>query len=194
MSRILILFILGLGIKYTEGIWPPSYKVDLEDKQSFVISSDEDYNENENEMIKREDLAEIESFAEDEHKYEPLHSHVENFNKREAEKVDRLSRSIYLHPITEAPFIEEPKPFIAGFKSELNKYAFENIENPDDSLKKRSPKLDITTIKSLFKKLFSATPAMKNLGSQQQGIHDSRDNRIRIHGYNSKSIDRIFHS
>lgn len=96
-------------------------QVDLEDKQTFVISSDEDYNENENEMIQREDLSEIESFAEDEQKYEPLHSHVENYNKRSAEKADRLSRSIYLHPITEAPFIEEPKPFIAGFKSELDK-------------------------------------------------------------------------
>ena len=96
-------------------------QVDLKDKQTFVISSDEDYEENENEMIQREDLSEIESFAEDEPKYEPLHSHVKNYNRIAAEKADKLLRSITFQSITESPFKEERKPFIAGFKPQLDK-------------------------------------------------------------------------
>ena len=102
----------------------------MKDKQTFIISSGEDYDENENEMLKPEDLKGIKSLVEDEPKYEPLHSHVENYNHQvdEAAAV-RFSKIFPVQPIMESPFEEVSKPFIAGFKDKLDKVFINQKKN-----------------------------------------------------------------
>ncbi|XP_051161049.1 uncharacterized protein LOC127281394 isoform X2 [Leptopilina boulardi] len=134
----LLLIILVIEIKYLHCILPPSYVVDLRDKEIFEISSDDNYDENENEMLKIEDLDEIKSFADDEEKYQPLHYHVKNENRQfdALKKIVKFSRNSHFHPIiVERNIInDEAKPFIAGFKETLDKIKY---KAPEILLKKK---------------------------------------------------------
>lgn len=103
--------------------------MDLKDKQIFEISSDEDYDEDENEMLHPRDLREIESLAEDEEKYQPLHYHVENYNRKN-KKAQTIVKKVIFHPIIERSIDDESEPFISGFKETLDKvrlFLFSNI-------------------------------------------------------------------
>ncbi|XP_076234003.1 uncharacterized protein LOC143178942 [Calliopsis andreniformis] len=104
----------------------PLYKISLQDKKEFEISSDnKDYNEeNENEMIQAVDLLNAGLREEDESRYRPLHSFVENYNKRgNINKMQFTNVFAYLEPtIWESSNIENTdKPFVAGFKEVLDK-------------------------------------------------------------------------
>ncbi|XP_032664887.1 uncharacterized protein LOC116841265 [Odontomachus brunneus] len=80
--------------------------------------------ESENEMIKSADLADLKPLVEDESKYRALHSHVKYYNERNTEDRKRLSNVFpYLRPYAKETFDfeQEEKPFIAGFKHELDK-------------------------------------------------------------------------
>lgn len=79
--------------------------------------------EKENEMIQPADIANLKSLAEDEDRYKPLHSYVKHYNERNAESKKQLPNEFpYLRPHAEEIFNleQEDKPFIAGFKHELD--------------------------------------------------------------------------
>ncbi|XP_076392176.1 uncharacterized protein LOC105662334 [Megachile rotundata] len=103
----------------------PLYKINLENEKVFEISSDsKDYDEeNENELIQPADLAELKFNIEDESRYKPLHSYVDNYNKRKTvNKMQYINELPNLKPhIWESSNIEVDKPFIAGFKEDLDK-------------------------------------------------------------------------
>lgn len=94
---------------------------------SFEIALDDmNYDEeNENEMIQPADLANLKSLAEDEDRYKPLHSHVRQYNERNAEGEGQFPNVFppYLRPHAEEVFHseQEAQPFVAGFKHELDK-------------------------------------------------------------------------
>ncbi|XP_068993648.1 uncharacterized protein [Neodiprion pinetum] len=133
MQYYTFLIAFGLGARCALSFWPPAYKVDLNDRKVFVIASDDtDYDEeSENEMIQAADLAQFESLADDEEKYKPLHSHVELYNKRAARTATEFAEAV---PLFQPNFkdihelVEEAKPFIAGFKRELDRYDFDDLE------------------------------------------------------------------
>jgi len=78
--------------------------------------------ENENEMIQPIDLTDLKSLVKDESRYEPLHSHLKYYNERNAESKNRYSNIFLLQPrIKEIFNFEQEKPFIAGFKHNLDK-------------------------------------------------------------------------
>ncbi|XP_024936046.1 uncharacterized protein LOC112493693 isoform X2 [Cephus cinctus] len=95
-------------------------------------------------MIKPEDLADLvdmKSLAEEEEKYKPLHSHVEHYNKREVEVPIASSDFLPYFPANveyDGNFIDDEKPFIAGFKEDLDKYNFAHGENENLDRKKRN--------------------------------------------------------
>nr|XP_012139166.1 PREDICTED: uncharacterized protein LOC105662334 [Megachile rotundata] len=100
-------------------------QINLENEKVFEISSDsKDYDEeNENELIQPADLAELKFNIQDESRYKPLHSYVDNYNKRKTvNKMQYINELPNLKPhIWESSNIEEDKPFIAGFKEDLDK-------------------------------------------------------------------------
>ncbi|EFN75933.1 hypothetical protein EAI_02599 [Harpegnathos saltator] len=103
----------------------PQLQVDIRDTKVFEIALDDmNYDEeSENEMIKPADLAGLKPLAEDESKYAALHSHVRRYNQRNTEDKQQLSNIFsYLRPHAEETFNseQEEKPFIAGFKHELD--------------------------------------------------------------------------
>lgn len=74
-------------------------------------------------MIQAADLAQFESLKNDEEKYKPLHSHVEFYNKRAARTATEFAEEFPLfQPNLEEVhnLVEEAKPFVAGFKRELD--------------------------------------------------------------------------
>lgn len=98
----------------------------MRDMKVFEIALDDaNYDEeSENEMIQPQDLADVKSLAEDEGKYEPLHSHVKYYNERNTESEKQYPNIfLYLRPHTKEIFnLEgENKPFVAGFKHNLDK-------------------------------------------------------------------------
>ncbi|KYN16588.1 hypothetical protein ALC57_11097 [Trachymyrmex cornetzi] len=74
-------------------------------------------------MIQPVDLADLKSLVKDESRYEPLHSHVKYYNERNAESKNRYSDIFLLQPRIKEIFNleQENKPFIAGFKHNLDK-------------------------------------------------------------------------
>lgn len=104
-------------------------QVELNDRKTFIITAgeDEDENEEESEMIRPDDLSEIVDLFKDEEKYKPLHSHVEHYNRRAAGAANKYSFYLPNVPINlnENPFVEDEKPFIAGFKHELDKVTYQ---------------------------------------------------------------------
>ncbi|KYM97998.1 hypothetical protein ALC62_11344, partial [Cyphomyrmex costatus] len=100
--------------------------IDVRDTKVFEIALDDaNYNEeNENEMIQPMDLADFKSLAKDKNRYGPLHSHVKYYNERNAESKKQYSDIFLLQPrIKEIfNFEQENKPFIAGFKHNLDIY------------------------------------------------------------------------
>ncbi|CAK9813462.1 hypothetical protein ANTQUA_LOCUS7635 [Anthophora quadrimaculata] len=75
-------------------------------------------------MIQPGDLVNLKSYIEDESRYKPLHSYVENYNKLEAtNKLQYTNIFFHLKPnIWESPDLEKDDiPFIAGFKEDLDK-------------------------------------------------------------------------
>lgn len=99
----------------------------LQHKKLFEIASDnKDYDEqSENEMIQPADLMNFNLYTEDESRYKPLHSYVENYNKHN-EAMNKLQHpNIFFHlksNIWESSNIEnDDTPFIAGFKENLDK-------------------------------------------------------------------------
>ncbi|XP_043271492.1 uncharacterized protein [Venturia canescens] len=102
-------------------------EVELNDRKTFVITAGENGDEDEEiEMIRPNDLLEIVDLQKDDEKYKPLHSHVEHYNRRAAEAAKKYSSYISDLEINlkENHFIEEEKPFIAGFKHELDKVTY----------------------------------------------------------------------
>ncbi|KYN32636.1 hypothetical protein ALC56_13118, partial [Trachymyrmex septentrionalis] len=99
--------------------------IDVRDTKVFEIALDDvNYDEeNENEMIQPVDLADLKSFVKDESKYEPLHSHVKYYNELNARNKNRYSDILLLQPRMKEIFNleQENKPFIAGFKHNLDK-------------------------------------------------------------------------
>lgn len=80
--------------------------------------------ESENEMIQLADLTDLKPLAEDEKRYKSLHSHVKYYNEHNAENEKQYSNVFYMQPYAEEIFNlqeERDKPFIAGFKHELDK-------------------------------------------------------------------------
>ncbi|XP_018367539.1 PREDICTED: uncharacterized protein LOC108764036 isoform X2 [Trachymyrmex cornetzi] len=87
-------------------------------------------------MIQPVDLADLKSLVKDESRYEPLHSHVKYYNERNAESKNRYSDIFLLQPRIKEIFNleQENKPFIAGFKHNLDKNKrnvrnFERLQN-----------------------------------------------------------------
>ncbi|XP_018352073.1 PREDICTED: uncharacterized protein LOC108754338 isoform X2 [Trachymyrmex septentrionalis] len=87
-------------------------------------------------MIQPVDLADLKSFVKDESKYEPLHSHVKYYNELNARNKNRYSDILLLQPRMKEIFNleQENKPFIAGFKHNLDKNKrnvrnFERLQN-----------------------------------------------------------------
>lgn len=78
--------------------------------------------ESENEMIQSADLIDLKAFADDK-RYKSLHSHVKYYNEHNAEKKKQYSNVfLYMQPYAKEIFnFQEDKPFIAGFKHELDK-------------------------------------------------------------------------
>lgn len=75
-------------------------------------------------MIQPADLANIEHYTEDESQYKPLHSFVESYNKRGTlNKMQFANILAYLEPSMRKNYDlkNNEKPFIAGFKEELDK-------------------------------------------------------------------------
>ncbi|XP_018352072.1 PREDICTED: uncharacterized protein LOC108754338 isoform X1 [Trachymyrmex septentrionalis] len=115
-----------------------SHAIDVRDTKVFEIALDDvNYDEeNENEMIQPVDLADLKSFVKDESKYEPLHSHVKYYNELNARNKNRYSDILLLQPRMKEIFNleQENKPFIAGFKHNLDKNKrnvrnFERLQN-----------------------------------------------------------------
>ncbi|XP_043528801.1 uncharacterized protein LOC122538618 [Frieseomelitta varia] len=104
----------------------PLHRINSQDKKVFEIASDnKDYDEeSENEMIKSKDLMNLNLYTENESRYEPLHSYVDNYNKREIMNKIQYT-NIFFHPESntwETYNVEENNiPFIAGFKEDLDK-------------------------------------------------------------------------
>lgn len=90
-----------------------------------MASDSKDYDEqNENEMIHPADLTNLNLYIEDESRYKPLHSYVDNYNKREfVNKIQYTNTVSHLKSNTwESSNVEkDDTPFIAGFKDDLNK-------------------------------------------------------------------------
>lgn len=82
-------------------------------------------------MIRGSDLAQFESLDQDEERYKPLHSHVERYNKRAARTATEFAEVFpQFDPSVEDihNLVEEAKPFVAGFKHELDE-VFYDIDN-----------------------------------------------------------------
>lgn len=79
--------------------------------------------ESENEMIQSADLTDLKPLAEDAKRYKSLHSHVKYYNEHNAGNEKQYSNMFfYIQPYAEEIFnLQEDKPFIAGFKHELDK-------------------------------------------------------------------------
>ncbi|XP_026829370.1 uncharacterized protein LOC113562887 [Ooceraea biroi] len=90
-----------------------------------IVLNDMNYDEqSENEMIRPADLRDLKLVAEDEDRYKPLHSHVKYYNEQNKENKKQFPNAFpYLRPRVEEIFNseQEDKPFIAGFKHELDK-------------------------------------------------------------------------
>lgn len=89
-----------------------------------IALDDANYDEeSENEMIQPEDVADLKSLAEDESRYEPLHSHVKYYNEHNVKSRKQHSDvSLYLQSHMKEIFnLEQDKPFVAGFKHNLDK-------------------------------------------------------------------------
>lgn len=98
----------------------------MRDAKVFEIALDDaNYDEeSENEMIRPEDVADLKSLAEDESRYGPLHSHVKYYNEHNAKSRKQYSNIfLYLGSQTKEIFNleQENKPFVAGFKRNLDK-------------------------------------------------------------------------
>lgn len=74
-------------------------------------------------MIKPEDLRRFVFLEEDEEKYKPLHSHVENFNRRSADKP--LDKNLVKKSVFREPALlkndDSNVPFTAGYREDLEK-------------------------------------------------------------------------
>jgi len=79
--------------------------------------------ESENEMIQLANLANLKPLAEDESRYRPLHSHVKHYNERNAKNKKQYADIFLLQPHIKEIFNlgQENKPFIVGFKHNLDK-------------------------------------------------------------------------
>ncbi|KYM76667.1 hypothetical protein ALC53_12905, partial [Atta colombica] len=130
------------------------------DIKVFEIALDDaNYDEeNENEMIQPMDLTDLKSLVKDESRYEPLHSHVKYYNERNAESKNRYSNIFLLQPRMKEIFnFEQEKPFIAGFKHNLDKVNIfiekaknkKNIRNSERLQNYRKDTTNVATDKSV---------------------------------------------
>jgi len=113
------------------------------------VLDDANYDEeSENEMIQLANLANLKPLAEDESRYSPLHSHVKYYNERNTKNKKQYSDIFLLQPHIKEIFNlgQENKPFIVGFKHNLDKV---NI-----LLKQEKVKSFLKIIKSIFKSVF----------------------------------------
>ncbi|KAL0131071.1 hypothetical protein PUN28_002572 [Cardiocondyla obscurior] len=114
-----------------------SHAIDTQDTKIFEIAVDDaNYNEeSENEMIQPKDVADFKSLIEDKDRYRPLHSHVKYYNERNSENTKPYSNMfLYLQSHMKEIFNleQENKPFIAGFKNNLDKYFSKTIRQSTD--------------------------------------------------------------
>jgi len=92
-----------------------------------IILNDMNYDEqSENEMIRPVDLTDLKPLVKDADRYKPLHSYVKYYNEQNDENKKEFSNIFpYLRSFTAMKEIfdseQEDKPFIAGFKYELDK-------------------------------------------------------------------------
>ncbi|XP_076283836.1 uncharacterized protein LOC143210658 isoform X2 [Lasioglossum baleicum] len=121
------------SIKNTDPVFAEKYEEKLSslDTNVFEIASDtKDYNEqNENEMIQPVDLAILKLYMEDESRYKPLHSLVENYNKRNSVNKAQVTNVLnQFEPIVREDSAIESKneAFVAGFKEDLDKIIKDN--------------------------------------------------------------------
>ncbi|XP_077275145.1 uncharacterized protein LOC143904378 isoform X1 [Temnothorax americanus] len=120
-----------------------SHAIDMRDTKVFEIALDDvTYDEeSENEMIQPGDLADLKPLVEDEGRYGPLHSHVKYYNERNTEgKKQSSDIFFYLRSHTKETVNQEQenKPFVAGFKHNLDKYFFKTTKQS----------VDVTSIKT----------------------------------------------
>jgi len=89
-----------------------------------IVLNDMNYDEqSENEMIRPADLTDLKPLTEDTDKYKPLHSHIKYYNEQNGGNKKQFSNIFpYLRPRVQEIFNseKEDKPFIAGFKYELD--------------------------------------------------------------------------
>lgn len=109
----------------------------MQDTKVFEIALDDmNYDEeSENEMIQPIDIADLQLVA-NEDRYEPLHSHVKYYNQRYKTENKKQFLDVFsylrLHTDEISDSEREDRPFIAGFKHELDKVSasfFENLPN-----------------------------------------------------------------
>ncbi|XP_063981832.1 uncharacterized protein LOC135164949 [Diachasmimorpha longicaudata] len=130
MSTIQLLVLSLFFMDYSDEFWLPDIRVVLKNHETFEVAPDgESYDEEkENEMIKPEDLKQIESLSEDAHKFGALHAHVERFNRRavgarrDARDVDFIDPTL-LERIKEINILDDPVPYTAGYRHEFIKLA-----------------------------------------------------------------------
>ncbi|XP_018306081.1 uncharacterized protein [Mycetomoellerius zeteki] len=101
-------------------------------------------------MIQPVDLVDLKSLVKDESKYEPLHSHVKYYNERNAESKKQYSDIFLLQPRMKEIFNleQENKPFIAGFKHDLDKNN-RNVRNLGRLQNYRKDTTNVATDKSV---------------------------------------------
>ncbi|KAK0182833.1 hypothetical protein PV327_000927 [Microctonus hyperodae] len=99
--------------------------VDLEDHKTFVVELGNAANEDDAdlEIIRPDDVAQIQPFLKDDSKYKPLHSHIEHYNRRAAEIAKKTSKKSPNHVMVIKEInVIEPRPYIADFRHNIKKF------------------------------------------------------------------------
>lgn len=118
LEKIIIYSIISTN--QCEGIWPPSYKINLTHEEVFVIgesSSDDDtvdIFDVKDEMIQKSELKKF-NLERDFKKFSRLHKMMlkQNYKKRNIE--ESIYNKKLLKKPTELPYEDEPVPWEAGF-------------------------------------------------------------------------------
>lgn len=111
-----MLILIALKLWFIEAIWPPAYKVNLSDQETFVIHEEfglDDLYSDEDEMIKEKDLKRI-NFVDNNDKYFRIHKLA--MRKNIENKKFQLKMQKEYKKIKENAFKnEESVPWIGGF-------------------------------------------------------------------------------
>ncbi|KAK0098569.1 hypothetical protein PV326_006796 [Microctonus aethiopoides] len=99
--------------------------VNLEDHKTFVVELGKAANEDDAdlEMIRPDDVAQIQPLLEDDSKYKSLHSHIEHYNRRAAEIAKNKSKKLPNHVmVIKEVNVIEPRPYIADYRNNIKKF------------------------------------------------------------------------